>query len=159
MNIFGFWTVCQVINQKHNNLITSENRCAHDSKTTLKRIPQVQPDSWFCTHTLSSSSNDIMGQKETAPVKRVCPWRTSPSVLHSAGVSLRLREDAGGGGVPLQLVHASVGQNATEDGGALQISCGEGEKRRSGDVTEIREKRLETTRSRSAYLVCTLGSE
>lgn len=56
-------------------------------------------------------------------IRLVFSGRTSLAVLHLAVVSLRLGEDAGGGGVPLQLVHAAVGCNAAKDGSALQISC------------------------------------
>ena len=51
--------------------------------------------------------------------------RTGLRVLHPAVVSLSLGEDAGGGGVPLHLIHTSIRGNAAEDRSALQISCTE----------------------------------
>lgn len=60
----------------------------------------------------------------------MCLCRTSLSVLHLAGVSLRLREDAGGSSVPLQLVHTSVRKNAAKDRSALQISCKKARRRK-----------------------------
>lgn len=53
----------------------------------------------------------------------LCSRRTGLRVLHPAVVSLRLGEDAGGGGVPLQLVNTSVRRDSAKDGSALQISC------------------------------------
>lgn len=48
---------------------------------------------------------------------------TSLRVLHLAVVSLRLREDAGGGCVPLQLINTLIRWDAKKDRSTIEISC------------------------------------
>lgn len=53
---------------------------------------------------------------------------TGLRIYHAAVVPMRLRQNAGGSRVPLQLIQAAVGGDATENWSTLQVSCEKMEK-------------------------------
>lgn len=79
---------------------------------------------------------------------------TRLSVLHLAVVPMRLRQDAGSGRVPLQLIQAAVGQDAPEDWSALQVSCDRVEEQPSEAAAATARARRRLV-AHAAHLVCT----
>lgn len=75
--------------------------------------------------------------------------RTSSRIVHLTVVSLRLREDACSSSVPLQLVDAATRGDATEDGGAVEISCKQ--KRRREENKDVEASQPNVNRSRLAH--------